>query len=133
MTDPKSLAGSTRTIAMVGASNKPERPSYGVLRFLLSQGYRVIPVNPGLAGQEIRGCQVVASLADIAEPVDMVDIFRNTEDAAKVIDEAIALKDKLQLKTIWCQLGVMPAEAGKRAEAAGLNFVMNHCPAIEWR
>jgi hypothetical protein len=130
--DISQIKASTRTIAMVGASNKPERPSYGVLRFLLSRGYEVHPVNPGLAGQEIQGRKVYGSLAEVPGPVDMVDIFRNTEDAAEVIDEAIALKDKLQLKTIWCQLGVTPAEAGKRAEAAGLNFVMDHCPAIEW-
>ncbi len=126
------LATTTKTIALIGASNKPERASYGVMEFLLARGYRVTPVNPGLAGQRIHGQLVVASLAECPAPIDMVDIFRNTEDAAKVIDEAIALKDKLQLKTIWCQLGVTPVEAAKRAVAAGLTVVMDHCPAIEW-
>jgi predicted CoA-binding protein len=123
----------TKTIALVGASNKPERPSYGVMNFLLRRGYTVIPVNPGLAGQEILGQLVYGSLAEIRQPVDMVDIFRNTTDAATVIDEAITLKDRLQIKTIWCQLGVTPVEAGEHAKAAGLNFVMNRCPAIDWR
>ena len=124
---------STKTIALVGVSNKPERPSYGVMAFLLSRGYAVTPVNPGLAGQEIQGQRVVASLAEVPAPVDMVDIFRNTEDAATVIDEAIALKEKLSIKTVWCQLGVTPLEAGKRAEEAGLTVVMDRCPAIDWR
>ena len=123
----------TRTIALIGASNKPERASHGVMRFLLSKGYVVHPVNPGLAGGELLGQKVYASLADVPPLVDMVDIFRNTEDAAKVVDEAIALKDQLQIKTVWCQLGVTPREAGERAKAAGLNFVMDQCPAIEWR
>lgn len=127
------IQGTTKTIALVGASNKPERPSYGVMRFLLGRGYAVLPVNPGLAGGEIQGQTVYASLADIRQPVDMVDIFRNTEDAAKVVDEAIALKDQLQIKTVWCQLGVTPREAGERAKAAGLTFVMDRCPAIDWR
>lgn len=132
MTNPAAVAETTKTIALIGASNKPERPSYGVMGFLLRKGYTVYPVNPGLAGQQIHGQIVYASLGDCPAPVDMVDIFRNTEDAAKVIDEAIALKDRLQIKTIWCQLGVMPVEAGERAKVAGLALVMNHCPAIEW-
>lgn len=125
-------AQSTKTIALIGASNKPERASHHVMQFLLTRGYRVTPVNPGLAGQTIHGQTVVASLADCTAPIDMVDIFRNTDDAAKVIDEAIALKDKLHIKTIWCQLGVTPVDAAKRAEAAGLTVVMDRCPAIEW-
>lgn len=127
------LSKTTRTIALIGASNKPERPSYGVMGFLLSRGYTVYPVNPGLVGQEIQGQPVYASLAECPAPVDMVDIFRNTDDAATVVDEAIALKDALQIKTIWCQIGVTPREAGERAKAAGLNFVMDRCPAIDWR
>ena len=133
MTDPNSLAAQTRTIALVGASNKPERPSYGVMRFLLAKGYTVYPVNPGLHGQEIQGQPVYVSLAECPAPVDMVDIFRNTQDAAAVIDEAIALRHTLQIKTIWCQLGVTPQEAAARAEAAGLTVIMDRCPAIEWR
>ncbi|MFM9891084.1 MAG: CoA-binding protein [Rickettsiales bacterium] len=128
-----SLQHTTRTIALVGASNKPERASYGVMAFLLSKGYVVYPVNPVLAGQEIQGQKVYASLEDCPAPIDMVDIFRNNEDAAKLIDEAIALKEKLQLKTIWCQLGVTPVDAAKRAQEAGLAVVMDRCLAIEWR
>jgi len=127
------IARQTRTIALIGASNKPERPSHGVMGFLLSRGYVVHPVNPGLAGGELLGQKVYATLPDCPAPIDMVDIFRNTADAATVIDEAIALKDRLHIKTIWCQLGVTPHEAGERAKAAGLNFVMDRCPAIDWR
>lgn len=127
------IAGRTQTIALVGASAKPDRPSHGVMRFLIERGFTVYPVNPALSGQEIHGQNVVASLADLQAPVDMVDIFRNTEAAAETIDEAIALKDALHIETIWCQLGVTPYEAAKRAEAAGLTVVMDRCPAIEWR
>ena len=127
------IATTTRTIALIGASNKPERASFRVMQFLLARGYEVTPVNPGLAGQMIQGRTVVASLAECAAPIDMVDIFRNTADAATVIDEAIALKDRLQIKTIWCQLGVTPLDATARAEAAGLTIVLDRCPAIEWR
>lgn len=133
MSDTRAIAAGTKTIALIGASPKPERASYHVMEFLLAKGYAVHPVNPGFAGQEIQGRTVYASLADVPAPVDMVDIFRNTEDAATVIDEAIALKDALSIKTIWCQLGVTPNAAGERAKAAGLNFVMDRCPAIEWR
>lgn len=128
-----SVQQTTRTIALIGASNKPERASYHVMEFLLGRGYVVHPVNPGLAGGELLGQKVYASLAECPPPIDMVDIFRNTADAATVVDEAIALKDQLQIKTIWCQLGVTPVEAGERARAAGLTFVMDRCPAIDWR
>ena len=121
------IANSVRTIALIGASNKPERASFHVMEFLLRRGYIMHPVNPGLAGQEILGRRVYASLAEVPAPIDMVDIFRNTADAAGVIDEAIGLKDRLSIKTIWCQLGVVPVEA------AGLTVVMDRCPAIEWR
>jgi predicted CoA-binding protein len=121
------LLRETRTIAMVGASAKPERPSYRVMRFLLDRGYHVIPVNPGQAGKQIHGQTVVASLADIAEPVDMVDIFRESSAAGHIVDEAIAIG----AKAVWMQLGVIDAEAAARAEAAGLKVVMDHCPAIE--
>ncbi len=123
----------TRTIALIGASNKPERASFHVMEFLLARGYVVHPVNPGLAGQEILGRMVYASLAECPAPIDMVDIFRNTADAGGVIDEAIALKEKLGIQTVWCQLGVTPVQAGERAKAAGLQVVMDRCPAIEWR
>ncbi len=120
---------SVRRIALVGASPKPERPSHQVMAFLLSRGYEVFPVNPGQAGKEILGQRVHASLADIPEPVDMVDIFRNSEAAGGVVDEALKL-DPLP-RVIWMQLGVRNDEAARRAEAAGLKVVMNRCPKIE--
>jgi predicted CoA-binding protein len=116
----------TRRIAVVGASNKPYRPSYGVLRFLVGQGYEVTPVNPGIAGQAIHGRTVVAGLADAA-PLDMVDVFRASARVAPVVDEAIRLKAKV----IWMQLGVMDEAAADRAREAGLTVVMDRCPAIE--
>jgi predicted CoA-binding protein len=120
----------TRTIAMPGASPKPERPSYGVMRFLQAEGYTVIPINPGQAGKTINGALVYASLIEaraMAGPIDMVDIFRRSEEAGAVMDEAIAIGAKF----IWTQLGVVDHEAARRAEAAGLLVVMDRCPAIE--
>ena len=117
----------TKTIAMVGASPKPERPSFGVMRFLQSEGYKVIPVNPGQAGKTINGEQVYASLSAVPQPIDMVDIFRRSEDVGPVVDEAI----RIGAKFIWMQLGVINEEAAERARKAGLLVVMDHCPAIE--
>jgi uncharacterized protein len=117
----------TRTIALVGASPKPERDSNRVMRFLLDQGYQVIPINPGFAGKLIHGQTVFTSLADIEGPIDLVDVFRNSESAGEVVDDAIAAK----AKAIWMQLGVINAEAAARAEAAGMNVVMDRCPKIE--
>lgn len=122
-----------RTIALIGASNKPERPSYGVMQFLLAKGFTVYPVNPALHGQQILGQRVYVSLAQCPAPIDMVDIFRNTEAAQAVIDEAIMVQHALQIKIIWCQLGVMPEDALRRARKAGLITMSNRCPAIEWR
>lgn len=116
-----------KTIALVGASPRPDRPSYRVMRFLQGRGYRVIPVNPQAAGETIHGETVIASLADIAEPVDMVDIFRRSALVAPVVDEAIAKGAKI----VWMQLDVRDDQAAAKAEAAGLDVVMNRCPAIE--
>ena len=125
--DIRALLRQTQRIAMVGASNKPDRPSYGVMRFLLDQGYEVIPVNPVLAGQIIHGQMVVAQIADIAPAIDMVDIFRASDAAGAVVDEAIAHG----AQSVWMQLGVADAAAAARAEAAGLSVVMDRCPKIE--
>jgi predicted CoA-binding protein len=121
------LLGEAKTIAMVGASDRPDRPSHGVMRFLLDRGYRVIPVNPQLAGQAIFGQPVVATLGEIAEPIDIVDIFRNSAAAGGVIDDAVAAG----ARAVWTQLGVFSDEAVARAEAAGLAAVVNRCPKIE--
>ena len=117
-----------RSIAMVGASANPSRPSYYAMKYLKTKGFRVIPVNPGHAGKEILGEKVYASLADIAEPVDIVDIFRNSEAALPITHEAIGMRAKV----VWMQLGVRNDEAAKIAEQAGLKVVMNRCPKIEY-
>ena len=121
-----------RVFAFVGASANSSRPSYFAMKYLLGKGFRVIPVNPGLAGKEILGQKVVASLAEIDGHVDLVDIFRNSEAALEVVREAIALKDKLNLKVIWMQLAVRNDVAAAEAQAAGLKVVMNRCPKIEY-
>jgi predicted CoA-binding protein len=123
----RDLLISVQTIAVVGASPRPHRPSHGVMRYLQRHGYRAIPVNPNAAGETILGETCVASLADIAEPVDMVDIFRRSGLAGAAVDEAIAIG----AKAVWLQLGVVDAAAAARAEAKGLKVVMNRCPAIE--
>jgi predicted CoA-binding protein len=122
----RDILTTTRRIAVVGASNKKTRPSYGVMRFLLAQGFDVTPVNPVLAGQEIFGRKVVATLAEAA-PLDMVDLFRNAAEVAAPVDEAI----RLGAKTIWMQRGVINEDAAAKARTAGLRVVMDRCPAIE--
>ena len=128
-TDPelRTLLQTTRTIALVGASPKPERDSFRVMAFLQGQGYRVLPVNPGLAGQMLLGEMVYPSLSAIDGPIDLVDIFRNSDAAGAVVDEAIAAK----AGAVWLQLGVINEAAAMRAEAAGLSVVMDRCPKIE--
>jgi O-acetylhomoserine (thiol)-lyase len=124
----RGILAETKVIAVVGASGNWNRPSYFVMKYLQEKGYRVIPVNPGLAGQELLGEKVYAQLADIPEPVNMVDIFRNSEAVGPITGEAI----KIGAKTVWMQLGVANEEAAARAEAAGLKVVMNRCPKIEY-
>lgn len=126
-TDIARILTTVKTIAVVGWSPRPDRPSHGVARFLAARGYRVIPVNPGQAGSlSPWGEPVRATLAE-AGPVDMVDIFRRSEEAGAVADEAVALGARV----IWMQLGVEDAAAAQRARAAGAEVVMNRCPAIE--
>jgi len=119
-----------KTIAMVGISSKENRPSYFAFKYLLERGYRMIPVNPGQAGKEILGQKVYRRLSEIPEPVDMIDIFRNSADVLPIVDEAITLKPKPHV--IWMQLTIRNDEAAKRAEEAGLKVVMNRCPKIEY-
>ena len=121
-----------RTIAMVGASATSNRPSYFAMKYLLAKGYKVVPVNPGMAGKAILGQAAVASLADVPPPVDIVDIFRSSQAALDITREAISLKDKLGIKVVWMQLGVRNEMAAAEAEAAGLQVVMNRCPKIEY-
>ena len=123
---------SVKTIAMVGASPNEVRPSYFAMKYLSDKGFKIIPVNPGSAGQEILGQKVYATVSDLPAPVDMVDIFRNSEAAGPIADEVIANKARLGVKVLWMQLGVINDEAAKRAEAAGLTVIMNRCPKIEY-
>ncbi len=121
---------SVKTIALLGASPNPDRPSNGVMGFLLSKGYHVFPVNPGQAGKQILGQTVYAKLADVPQPVEMIDVFRAAEYLDGVVDEAIALEKKP--KVIWGQLSVRDDAAAAKAEAAGIKMVMDRCPAIEY-
>ncbi|ESZ27699.1 CoA-binding protein [Mesorhizobium sp. M1066] len=124
------ILNSVKTVAMVGASANDVRPSYFVLKYLLAKGFSVFPINPGQAGKEILGRMTYARLADIPEPVDMVDIFRAPAAVPGIVDEVLRL-DPLP-KVIWMQLGVRHDEAAARAEAAGIKVVMNRCPKIEY-
>lgn len=124
----RAILTSVKTIAMVGASTNWNRPSYFVMKYLQGKGFRVIPVNPGAAGQEVLGETIYGTLADIPVPVDMVDMFRKAEAAPEVAADAIAIGAKI----LWMQLGIEHAEAAATAEAAGLQVVMNRCPKIEY-
>ena len=125
--DIAKLLSSARTIAVIGASDRPERPSYGVMRFLQDHGYRVLPVNPQITGEHVLGEFMWRDLSQIGIPIDIVDIFRRPEVAGEAVDQAILAG----AKAVWMQLGVINEEAAARAEAAGLKVVMNRCPAIE--
>jgi len=127
-----SILTAGKVFAFIGASANTNRPSYFAMKYLLGKGYKVHPVNPGLAGQEVLGQTVYAGLASVPAPVDIVDIFRNSDAALEVTREAISLKDKLGIKTVWMQLSVRNDVAAAEAEAAGLNVVMNRCPKIEY-
>jgi len=127
--DIRQLLSSAKTIAIVGASPKPERPVYGVMAYLLRAGYRCIPVDPGQAGKEILGQTVVERLADIAEPIDIVDIFRQSFALAGVVDEALALP--VRPKAVWMQLDLWDEAAAAKAEAAGVTGIMDRCIKIE--
>lgn len=125
--DIKALLEGVRTIAMIGASDRPDRPSNRVMAMLQRHGYRVIPVNPQITGEHIHGEFVWRDLAQIGEPIDLVDIFRRPEAAGEAVDQAIAAG----AKAVWLQLGVINQAAAARAEATGLTVVMDRCPAIE--
>jgi predicted CoA-binding protein len=125
--DIKALLESVRTIALIGASDRPDRPSNRVMAMLQRHGYRVLPVNPQITGEHVHGEFVWRELAQIGEPIDLIDIFRRPEAAGEAVDEAIAAG----AKAVWLQLGVINQAAAARAEAAGLTVVMERCPAIE--
>ena len=126
----RGILNTVKTVAMVGFSPKENRPSYFVFKYLLERGYRVIPVNPGQAGKEVLGQKVYASLSDIPEPIDMVDIFRGSENVPPIVEEALTLTPKPSV--IWMQLTVRNDEAARRAKDAGMKVVMNRCPKIEY-
>ena len=125
--DIAELLRNSRTIAVVGASDRPDRPSYGVMKFLQEWGYRVLPVNPQITGEHVLGEFVWRELAQIGVPIDIVDIFRRPEAAAEAVEQAIFVG----AKAVWMQLGVINEEAAARAEEAGLKVVMDRCPHIE--
>jgi predicted CoA-binding protein len=126
--DIADLLTSARTIALVGASDNPSRASFGVMKFLQDQGYRVIPVNPRITGEHVHGEYVWRELAQIGEPIDIVDIFMRSENVGSIVADAIAVG----AKAVWMQLGVIDEAAAAKAEAAGLKVVMDHCPKIEF-
>jgi predicted CoA-binding protein len=123
----KTLLETARTIALVGASDRPDRPSYRVMATLQTHGYRVIPVNPQITGEHLHGEFVFRDLDQLGDPIDIVDIFRRSDAVGPIVDQAIAIG----AKAVWMQLGVIDEAAAARAEAAGLQVVMDRCPAIE--
>ena len=125
--DIAELLESARTIAVIGASDRPSRPSYGVMKFLQDWGYRVIPINPQITGEHVLGEFVWRELAQVGVPIDIVDIFRRPEAVAEAVDQAIFAR----AKAVWMQIGVVNEEAALKAEAAGLKVVMDRCPKIE--
>ena len=125
--DIAELLANARTIALVGASDRPDRASYGVMKFLQGHGYRVLPVNPQITGEHVHGEYVWRELGQIGEPIDIVDIFRRPQAAGEAVDQAIAAG----AKAVWMQLGIVNEEAAERAEAAGLKVVMDRCTKIE--
>ena len=127
--DIRELLSNARTIAMVGASDRPNRPSHGVMKILQDHGYRVFPVNPQISGQHVHGEFVWTELAQIGVPIDIVDVFRRSEAAGNAVDQAIFVG----AKAVWMQIGVIDEQAAARAEAAGLKVVMDRCPAIALR
>jgi len=126
------LLREVRTIAMVGASPNWVRPSNFAMKYLQGKGYRVIPLNPGQAGKKILGEVCYASVAEIPETVDMVDIFRNSEAAGAIVDDVLPIASEKQIKVVWMQLGIRNDSAAARAEAAGLTVIMDRCPKIEY-
>ncbi|MGD0866335.1 MAG: CoA-binding protein, partial [Rhizomicrobium sp.] len=128
----KSILRSTKAIAMVGASGNDMRPSYFAMMYLLAKGFIVHPINPGMAGKKIQGQTVYGSLKDVPAPVDMVDIFRASDAAPGIVREALAEKDRLGIKTIWMQLGIVNEDAAQMAREAGLTVIMDRCPKIEY-
>ena len=126
----RGILNTVKTIAVVGVSATTSRPSYFVFKYLLERGFRMIPVNPGLAGQNLLGQTVYAALLDIPEPVDMVDIFRASENVLPIVTQALQMQPRPRV--IWMQLGVRNDEAAALAEANGLKAVMNRCPKIEY-
>ena len=126
----RGILNTVKTIAMVGVSNRESRPSYFAFKYLLERGYRMIPVNPGLAGQELLGQKVYSRLADIPEPVDMVDIFRAAPYALGIVEETLKMQPRPRV--VWMQLGIRNDAAATLAEHSGLKVVMNRCPKIEY-
>ncbi len=128
----RGILSEIRVMAMVGASGDWKRPSFFAMKYLQRRGYRVIPINPGRAGTEILGETVYASLADVPVPIDMVDVFRSSEAALGVAEEAVALVEEKQIKVLWLQLGIRNDAAAEIAQAAGIQVIMDRCPKIEF-